>query len=696
MRRRTVAAGAALVVAAGSGTVAALAAASPWLGLWVALGVLVVGTVLEIVVIAEWLAPRARLRDLEASGPREPRRGLENLGLEPDSRPGASPVPPPSASPAPAAPGELHWWEAPRAPGRAPGREEPAPSAGPIRGVPAGEPPAGEPDVRHLWGPVPATQSRPARERWAWPRLACPDEVVTGENFTLTVGLAEREDTAVYGTGLIRLPVAEFWLDIEIQAKGFVIVAGQRQFRLRVSRLEPFPTTTLLLAATADPEFHGRRIGVLFTVEGELRGYAVRDVSVKTSPDEPDSPHPRRAPLRNGDTARDLDALCNGSGGAPDLTIMITKDPKQPTTLTWSAVSPLVKIPRTPEPPTSDLGDPAKFLGEIVRQASEATSVEHGFSTICGFGRTIAQQVPEEIIDAIRAVADRCQPGPPVVLLATQDPYVPWELAVFDPPIGEAGGQSPFFGAQAVIGRWPLPRRPPPARCAPRSVAVRDRAVVTGVYVGVPGWKQLLEAEEEARSLLEQWPSARKIPASFREVRDCLGGDPPVDVLHFALHGKFDDSGARDGLVLIGHPAGKPDKNIPEILSAYDVRGGSLKLRAPLVFLNACQVGASREVLGDYAGMAEAFLFAGASAVVAPLWSIDDGVARSLALTFYRTASGLDAKPPAQILQEERAKLSELTVRAEPPASLTSLGYQFFGHPRFRLAYTAAERIKDA
>ena len=377
--------------------------------------------------------------------------------------------------------------------------------------------------------------------------------------------------------------------------------------------------------------------------------------------------------------------MLSGSGGVADLTITITKDAKQPTTLLWSAVSPHVEMPFTLEPPRSDLGDPSAFLSEVIRKASEAFSVEHGFQTLRGMGLTIAGQIPAEIQDAIRQVADHCHPAPPTILLATQDPYIPWELAVIDPLIGIAGGRSPFLGAQAIIGRWPLPKPPPPPRRPPKSVAVSDRVVISGSYLGVMGAAQLPDAEDEAKCLLEAWPEAKRVSASFREVMDCLDGDPPADVLHFALHGKFDESGRQEGIFLIGNQASEGGPARVEILSPYDVRGSSLSRRAPLIFLNACQVGASREVLGDYAGMAEAFLHAGASAVIAPLWSIDDAAAKTLALSFYKSASGVNSKPPAEILREERARLSRSSVRGDPPPPLICLSYQFFGHPLFRM-----------
>jgi hypothetical protein len=530
------------------------------------------------------------------------------------------------------------------------------------------------------------------RERRAWPRLSCPDAVVAGTVFDLYVGLAGDEDTSVYGTGRLRVPTSECELLIELQANGFVIERGTRRFTLRVTPNDPFPVRALRLKPTEDPGFRERRIAALFTVGGELHGYAARDVTVVATRDEVAAARERNRKDADDKLARQPNVLSSG-GSVADLTITIIKDARQPTALIWSAVSPHVEMPFTLEPPRSDLGDPVTFLREVVRKASEAFSVEHGFQTLHGMGLTIAGQIPGEIQDAIRQVAGHCRPAPPTILLATQDPYIPWELAVLDPPIGAAGGRSPFLGSQAAIGRWPLPKPPPPPRRPPQSVAVKDQAVITGSYMGVMGATQLPDAEEEAKCLLEAWPGAKKIPASFREVMDCLRGDPPADVLHFALHGKFDETGRQEGIFLIGKQSGEGVPARVEILSPFDVRASSMSGRAPLVFLNACQIGASREVLGDYAGMAEAFLHAGASAVIAPLWSIDDGAAKTLALSFYRSASGADAKPPAEILREERARLDRNSVRDDSPPPLICLSYQFFGHPRFRLMHAVYKEV---
>ena len=525
-------------------------------------------------------------------------------------------------------------------------------------------------------------------QREAWPRLSCPDTVVAGAAFDLYVGLAGEEDPRVGGTGQFRVPVGEFELKVAIEASGFVIRRGSPKFTLRVTPNDPFPVCAVRLEPIEDPGFRDRRIDAFFSLGGEMLGYAARDVTVVATHEEAATARERRHPHADDKSAQSAIPLSGTGEARPDLTIRITKDPKQPTMHIWNVESPHVDTLLTLlESPRSDLGDPAAFLGEVVRQASDALDVEHGFQALRGMGLTMAQQIPAEIQDIIRQVADLCAPIPPAVLLATQDPYIPWELAVLEPPVGTAGGRSPFLGAQVAIGRWPLPKQPPPPRRAPKSVTVRDRAVITGSYVGVVGAGQLPDAEEEAKCLLDAWPGAKRIPATWREVIDCLEGDPPADVLHFALHGKFDQSGRQEGIYLIGKQPGEDDQYRVEILSPYDVKATSLGRRGPLVFLNACQVGASREVLGDYAGMAEAFLHAGASAVIAPLWSIDDRAAKTLALSFYKSVSGVAGKPPAEILREERARVDRSSVREDPPPPLVCLSYQFFGNPWYRLTH---------
>ena len=107
---------------------------------------------------------------------------------------------------------------------------------------------------------------------------------------------------------------------------------------------------------------------------------------------------------------------------------------------------------------------------------------------------------------------------------------------------------------------------------------------------------------------------------------------PEYDVLHVALHGKYDAQGNQEGIVLLKKsPAGGA---VAQYLTPTMLEGGSLP-HGPFVFLNACQVGADETVLGDYAGFASTLLRIGAAGVVAPLWNVKDDVAHTVARTFY-------------------------------------------------------------
>src|SRR5690606_16872095 len=173
------------------------------------------------------------------------------------------------------------------------------------------------------------------------------------------------------------------------------------------------------------------------------------------------------------------------------------------------------------------------------------------------------------------------------------------------------------------------------------------------------------EAESAA---LQALYGAIPVDAMAVDVLQCLGGVPPAELLHFAMHGIYDPNSTLDGLVLADG----------QTIDPFQVRGMAFST-PPFVFLNACQVGSSQRVLGDYAGLSEAFLFAGAAAVVAPLWSIKDTIAHQIALRFYEQSFAGVA--PADILRRERGSFGD----GAGVTSSTSLAYLFYGHPSLLL-----------
>jgi hypothetical protein len=558
--------------------------------------------------------------------------------------PAPAPVPPPAA-PAPVPP--------PSAPVPPPTTAAPAPPPAIDFGVPPPEVPVADPP------------------RSAYARIDAPEAVVAEEEFELVVGLAPEPVAGVVGGPLVRpeSSVGPYTLVVQVVADGFTLrnnLGGWRR-ELPVTAEAPYPTVTYLLRADRQAaEVWSRSVQALFSVDGQTMGMAVRSVAIVAraellgvlpAPPEPVANVMTVAPQRD----------------AADLTVRILRG-ESPTDgrLLWTFETTLgVDVPD--EPVATDIGArPADFARQLIAGVASHRGRPTLVPFLTGIGHTVSEQVPNEFFDVLAAVATRVEDRPPRVLLLSEEPYVPWELAVLDPPIDATG--PPFLGAQCDVGRWVLGQRRPPLP-PPPALEVADLAVVTGVYPSARD--RLVDAEEEAAEIAQRW-SAVPVDAVAVEVIDCLAGTPPADVLHFAVHGSYAPDGVLEGLLLVDG----------DTLDPMAVKGTTFA-RTPFVFLNACQVGSSNEVLGDYAGLAAAFLHAGASAVIAPLWSIDDAAAKDLALRFYNRVFD-DGLLPASVLRDERREFAG----NYSDGAATRLAYQFFGHPALavRVRHPTARR----
>jgi hypothetical protein len=404
--------------------------------------------------------------------------------------------------------------------------------------------------------------------------------------------------------------------------------------------------------AESDQQVH--EINVLYSVDSQTMGLGIRPVRVVASMAEMGAGFPPPLPAAVGSLSVPV------ADRPPDLTIRILRG-SEPGRLLWSFESPHAMF--DDEGTTSIGDDPDEFARTVI----STIAAHEGRPTLAlglhGIGLTIGAKVPDEMWAALARVIAAVAPRRPTVLLLSEEAYVPWELATMPSPIDPT--IIGFLGAQVTIGRWVL-AADRPALPPPRLVHVDGMIVISGRYEQ-PGWSRLEHAEAEAAALVARY-HAIGVDAVTDKVVGCLLGNPAADVLHFSLHGKYDPGSAKQGLMLVDG----------DIIDPLVVKGGTLTA-APLVFLNACQVGTGQETLGDYAGLAESFLFAGASAVVAPLWSIDDGVASALAERFYTRAFG--GESVAEIVRAERAAFGT----GADPNSSTLVAYQFFGHPEMHL-----------
>ncbi|MHC8291257.1 CHAT domain-containing protein [Pseudomonas sp. XS1P51] len=281
-------------------------------------------------------------------------------------------------------------------------------------------------------------------------------------------------------------------------------------------------------------------------------------------------------------------------------------------------------------------------------------------------GKKITRLIPKKILNEVLlpALSDGKVPS---ILLLTDEPYVPWELASFAPD--EIGQENPaYLGEVAQIGRWWTAENSP----GPVSqVSIKLISALAGDYQG--GAMPKLKHALQERELLHQKYKAKIIVARESEVKAWLDLEPRPSghLAHVALHGYSDIEPDMQGLRL------EDGFNI----SPYRFAGDWYKNQTPrftAVFLNACQVGTAGEQLGCLGGFPGAVIAGGASAFIAPLWEVKDDVALQVAKSFYKsTLSGRNT------VGETFRRIRE---GARDKGSITSLAYLFYGHPLLRMS----------
>ena len=104
---------------------------------------------------------------------------------------------------------------------------------------------------------------------------------------------------------------------------------------------------------------------------------------------------------------------------------------------------------------------------------------------------------------------------------------------------------------------------------------------------------------------------------------------PQYSVIHFATHGLVSDAQPKRSGLLLAPEAGEDG-----LLQMSEIYG--LGLKANLVVLSACQTALGREITGEgLIGLSRAFFYAGARAVVATLWNLNDRFAAEFVERFY-------------------------------------------------------------
>jgi CHAT domain-containing protein/tetratricopeptide (TPR) repeat protein len=194
------------------------------------------------------------------------------------------------------------------------------------------------------------------------------------------------------------------------------------------------------------------------------------------------------------------------------------------------------------------------------------------------------------------------------------------------------------------------------AASSPTTTNARVRAVSdwTESLPRLPGTR--MEVSAIARIARELRPGSRvdarvgcaAVPAALRRVAI---GD--IDLLHIATHARIDAQRPRLSALALT-PA--PGESTPSAFGLLDILG--LKLHSRLVVLSACETSRGRLLPGEgVLGPAQAFLQAGAAAVLASYWRVDDELTSAFMQQFYRNllAGDLSASAALRKTQLESA-----------------------------------------
>lgn len=510
----------------------------------------------------------------------------------------------------------------------------------------------------------------------AYPRVEHPEQVTVGVAFDLTIGLgpsvmAGHTDTGPMAftapAGTTTIPV-----DIQVVADGFQSPGGWRRL-LNVSVADPFSATVVvpLIPDAQDVPVKARAITVHYAYDGVTRGSITRYLAV-VMPGVVLPPADARGMdlLQHQPDAPPINV--SASSAIPDVELNIAKadgNVARGTFMCTMRNAHGVPVPDAAIP--IDLGsDPRTFARQLIDEMPRNDGGELLQFMVEGSGDLIAKQLPPAFWQMLRDVHAAVGDGRALTLqLNSADPYVPWELALVDPPLDPA--RVPILAAQVSMGRWILGDAA--VASPPRtSLQVKSFAVMAGMYMAATsGLKKLPKAEEEITELETQYKARGAIrydctaPALQTLLSASVGGG--AQLVHFAGHGQVDPLRPGDAALFLSNGAA-----INPILFRRSPLGRN---NAPFMFLNACMVGVGGEMLGDYGGFPGNCLAGNFTGFIAPLWAVNDVIAKWVALEFYRQAMATPTRPVAEIMRDVRQAY------AQHPNASSYLAYVYYGNP---------------
>jgi hypothetical protein len=588
--------------------------------------------------------------------------------------------------------GNIPSREPPRAPTRGP-RAKPPQSATAASADPAAGRGTREGVARGI--DMPAAESPAETETLlAMPRVALPERCVPGidNGVMLEIGLGAPNSPTESGVMAFVTSREERTIDIDVmvEAPDFTCARGWKQ-TLAVTKADPFtPTIQLHLIPLAPDDMTVRMsiVRVHYSYKGQPAGLVTRRIALGDATLEEGEAitQPAVAALQIAPTATPV-----------DLTIRISRRDASDSAreLIWTLIDCAHPIALPNEPITQKVGDrdtASSFASKVTSQVNAADGTVTVDTMMRGIGTLIRRAMPAPVLQVLLDVAAAVgQARLARILLLTDECFIPWELTLLEPAPNAA--RAPFLGAQFAVSRWihgeadvPVP---PPA-----TLAVSNLAVVLGNYdasslAALPHAKEESDAlQSQAVSTPTRFPHVTSVNASPEALVDLLNGKLPSEsgtiapeMVHFACHGEVLGSGVSKRSVLYMSDGSA----LSEMLFVASSLGKSTK---SFLFMNACQVGVGGDELGQYAGFPGMAIGAGFSGFVGPLWSVNDQIAKGIALDFYKCALGADGSAPRAVADVLADMRSQYASEPDPKKrQSTWLAYVHYGHPHFTFTH---------
>ncbi len=358
----------------------------------------------------------------------------------------------------------------------------------------------------------------------------------------------------------------------------------------------------------------------------------------------------------------------------PDLLVRIQKEGSN--SFRWTLMSPHLNFKSTDQDCVQTLEKPERYVQDNFEWLAGKAPDGINRGNVKGSCERLYRATPKAFQDAywqlFRAAKAQSE-GPaeaaekPIkfrtIQFVSDEPCVPWEIMqVVDRDI-EPDVEPVILSEKYQVGRWLSL-----SSCMLRSkIEVHKFVVSTSTYSGIPGVTPLPWTQGERDYLSAEPWKAEPLKLLLADVQEFLLKGS-AQAIHFACHGAMDQAQPQRSRILLEDDQ---ENFRTTAVDQDDVRMGIGK-HHPLVFLNACQLGAEGKVLSLGSGWPQAFLEVGASAFIGPLWSVQDESARDAATHFYGELSA--GKSLGEALQTMRRKWLD-------GGSVTFLAYTLYGDP---------------